>query len=377
MKVSAPEDITSRWMIDYHGGYLVLKPGITFQKTGFKKYYNILTAPISDPVTNQRYWYTRCIKNQTVLPRNIRKLNMLTMGNRYVFNRSETLDGTNTDYLKQLADEKKDRFGRDDDVDALRSIPGVRAVTRDISNFPKILAAFPELKNILILSTDGKIGSTTLVSMSIPNIMDHKMSQEDITNRDELLKETDELDNLHYGKEGGNCIKFSSDFNCVFYVLGVVKGNIQITRITHSHKPTHKVCLWKLPKEFVLLYSIHLPHLKAFIDKLDDHLFLPDILINPYIARKTIVLVQKPPVLVPRDVPEEFQSASAGEEFQSASEGEEVQSARPSTHDVYRRLGFDPPSNPPLTLWDGDGSVPLPNFSGFRPPPSPRHFFKP
>jgi len=55
MRVSAPTDLMSRWMVDYNGGY----------ETGFKHYFIIETLPdgVMKPVQNKQYWYDRCVKN--------------------------------------------------------------------------------------------------------------------------------------------------------------------------------------------------------------------------------------------------------------------------------------------------------------------------
>jgi hypothetical protein len=272
MKVSAPVDLAARWMVEHNGGYLVLKPGTSFLNTGFKKYYNIFMLPdrVNQHVQPQKYWYDRCVKNQTILPASIKTdqgyMNFTVEGNRLVFNRAQRIPREEfTQKLKEL---------RSYEGAALARMPGVVAV--------KVLPQFdllPELSNLYCLDTfDKRFRTATKLSMSMPNLNDEIMlsTRDETENRHELLQDSAELPYLL----AKNCMDFTLGHDCVFYILKKDEKKFVIHKISkHSadrpRATLHNICLWGA-KHYSLLYSMQLEHLLALVRKLDDYLSTPD-----------------------------------------------------------------------------------------------------
>lgn len=273
MKVSAPIDLMARWMVEHNGGYLVLKPGTSFLNTGFKQYFNIGALPngVMKPIQNQRYWYDRCVKHQTILPASIKTENgymqFTVEGNRLVFYREQRIPPE--EFALKL------KGVRSYEESALARIPGVVAV----GVLPPF-ALLPELGNLYWLGThDTKFNTATKLSMSMPNINDKYIVKKiDIEDRDELLQDSAELPHLM----AHNCMDFTLSHDCVFYILVKSRKKFVIHKISkHStdrpRATLHNICLWVAKTgSYSLLYSMQLQHLLALARKLDEYLSTPD-----------------------------------------------------------------------------------------------------
>lgn len=272
LKVSAPIDLMSRWMVEHNGGYLVLKPGTSFLNTGFKQYFNIGALPngVMKPVQNPRYWYDRCVKHQTILPASIKTdkgyMQFTVEGNRLVFHREQRM------HPREFA--LKLNGVRSYEESALARMPEVVAVG--------VLPPFsllPELGNVYWLGTrDKKFNTATKLSMSMPNINDkYIVTKVDIDGRDELLQDSAEL----YDLMADNCMDFTLYHDCVFYILVKSPAKFVIHKISKHHErpraTLHHVCLWVAKTgNYSLLYSMQLQHLLALTGKLDEYLSTPD-----------------------------------------------------------------------------------------------------
>ena len=280
-KVSAPIDLLGRWMVEHNGGYLVLNHGTSFLQTGFKHYFNITALPPTSMkrVQNQRYWFDRCVKNQTVLPSNIGQLNFVPMGNRVVFNRQSRVQHHDlVAHLKQLEVVRH----VNSEYESLRRTPGVTHVL-NVGNFKSVpmTPIFPELRYIYWLGTpDRKLNSTAKLSMCIPNICDHLITSKiEIDGRYELIKDPTDT-------------QLADLKDCMFYILRGQKEKLEIRRIYKQDRlrpVLHKMCLWSGRDGYFLLYSMDMHHLKALIANFDEYLSTPDIN-QPYVKVKTIEL---------------------------------------------------------------------------------------